>query len=125
MDPSAALTATTTSSTTILELVLLLVWNCLCVTPERQKHPIYVRVFPSNEVLQSVSSACSLAFAPGLFEVLQASEPPSIAYFKNLPTYCKKLWAVYLLVLEKSGYRPKIYIGSGTDSKSGAPTRLS
>jgi len=117
MDPSAALT--------VLDLVLMLVWNCLCMTPEKQKLPIYGKVFPSQDILEVLFTACSLAFAPGLFEVLQASEAPSVAYFKSLPTNYKKQWAVYLLVLEKSGYRPKIYVGSGTDAKSGAPQRLS
>lgn len=40
-------------------------------------------------------------------------------YFKSLPTYCKKLWAVYVIVLEKRRCRPKIYIGSGTEKASG------
>jgi hypothetical protein len=33
-----------------------------------------------------------------------------------LPTKVNKRWAVYLVLLEKSGSRPKIYIGSGTES---------
>lgn len=69
--------------------------------------------------MEQLLSSTSLASAPGLFEVLQASTPPTVSYFKSLPTDCKKLWAVYLLVLEKLSCRPKIYIGSGTDAKSG------
>jgi hypothetical protein len=65
-----------------------------------------------------------LAFAPGLLDVLQANVPPSIAYFKSLPTYCKKLWAVYVIVFEKRRYRPKIYIGNSTHSESGVYQRL-
>ena len=84
MDLSAALT--------VLDLVLMFVWNCLCMTPEKQKLPIYGKVFPSQDILEVLFAACSLAFAPGLFEVLQASEAPSVAYFKSLPTNCKKQW---------------------------------
>ena len=116
MDPSAALT--------VLDVVLMLVWNCLCTTPDSQKHPIYRKLFLTHDVLYALCETVALAFAPGLFEVLQASEAPSVAYFKSLPTNCQNQWVVYLLVLEKSVYRPKIYIGSATDAKHGAPLRL-
>lgn len=108
----------------LLELVLVLLWTCLCSSPEKNKHPMYNRFFPSRDTLEILFSSVSLVFAPGLLEVLQASTPPTIAYFKTLPTECKKIWGVYLLVLEKQGYRPKIYIGSGTDARNGVSTRL-
>jgi len=47
-----------------------------------------------------------------------------VSYFKTLPTNFAKQWAIYLLVLEKAGSIPKIYIGSGTDAKSGVSARL-
>ena len=54
----------------------------------------------------------------------QSPTAPTIAYFKGLPLHLDKLWAVYLLVLEKAGQRPRIYIGSGTASETGVKTRV-
>jgi hypothetical protein len=67
----------------------------------------------------------SLVFAPALFDTLQAAAPPTIAFFKSLPTNTDERWAIYLLLLEKPGYRPKIYIGSGTNSLRGVSARFS
>lgn len=111
-------------ASSILELVIVLLWTCLSSTPSRQKYPLYSKFFPTRVALESFFSSVSLVFAPGLLEVLQASTPPTIAYFKGLPTECKSIWAIYLLVLEKQGYRPKIYIGSGTAAKHGVSSRL-
>lgn len=36
----------------------------------------------------------------------------------------EKVWAVYLLVLEMSGQRPKVYVGSGTAETKGAAGRI-
>jgi hypothetical protein len=63
-------------------------------------------------------------FAPGLLDVLQSKTAPTISYFKSLPLHLVKLWAVYLLVLGKPGHRPKVYIGSGTESRSVVCTRI-
>jgi hypothetical protein len=63
-------------------------------------------------------------FAPGLLDVLQSRTSPTISYFKSLPLHLVKLWAVYLLVLEKPVHRPKVYIGCGTESRSGVCTRI-
>jgi len=59
-------------------------------------------------------SAVSLTFADGLFETLRSANPPTIAWLKSLPTELEKRCAVYLLVLEKAGSRPRVYIGSST-----------
>src|SRR5262249_6575351 len=53
MDPSASLT--------VLDLALMLVWNCLCTTPEKQRYPLYGKVFPSQDVLEALCAAYSLA----------------------------------------------------------------
>lgn len=65
-----------------------------------------------------------MSFAPGLFELLAASTPPSVSYFKSLPTNAMKEWAVYLIVMEKAGFRPKIYVGAGTQVIRGVSVRL-
>lgn len=108
----------------ILEYVVWLVWTFLTLTPAKLKNPIHAIILTTQDVVEKLMSDSLLAFAPGLLYVLQANVPPSIAYFKSLPTYCKKLWAVYVIVLEKRRCRPKIYIGSGTEKASGVSTRL-
>jgi hypothetical protein len=110
--------------TTPLQLVLLLTWTCLSTCPPPKKHPIFTQLLPSQVNLEQLLSSTSLVFAPGLFEVLQSSTPPTASYFKTLPTKCTKLWAIYLLVLERPGCRPKIYIGSGTNTRRGVSERF-
>jgi hypothetical protein len=70
-------------------------------------------------------------FAPGLFDVVQASVPPSIDFFKSLPTFFKKRRgiyakrrAVYAIVLEKKLCRAKLYIGVSTHSEQGVRQRF-
>ncbi|KAK3715579.1 Aconitate hydratase mitochondrial [Vermiconidia calcicola] len=112
------------NAATLLQLVLLLCWTCLSSAPKDQKFPIFTKVLPSKNVLEQILSAASLSFAPGLFEVLQAATPPTVAYFKSLPTDGKKRWALYILVLEKPGCRFRIYLGSGTNALVGVPGRF-
>jgi len=112
------------SSHTILQFMLSIVWTCLNTIPEKKQHPIYTRVFSDYKALEELFSTTSLVFAPGLFEVLNAVTPPSVSFYKTLPTANKGKWAVYLILLEKQGHRSKIYVGSGTDAKHGSPTRL-
>ncbi|KAF5563216.1 C2H2 C2HC zinc finger [Fusarium phyllophilum] len=51
---------------------------------------------------------------------------PTVDFFKSLTTIQRadRLWGVYLLVLEKSGGKPSIYIGSGTAGKVSIYARL-
>jgi hypothetical protein len=107
----------------ILEYVLWLVWSCLTLTPAKLKNPAFAMILATEDVLQQLLSDALLVFAPGLLDVFKAATPPSVSYFKSLPTYVKKCWAVYLLVLEKPGRRPKIYVGSGTSPSRGVISR--
>lgn len=110
--------------TTICQLALLLLWTCITTGYQRSHHPIFKTVLSSKLIIESLVVSASVVFAPGLLEVMQLSVPPTIAYFKTLPTKAKKGWAVYLLVLEKPGCRPRIYIGSGTHAQQGYSRRL-
>jgi hypothetical protein len=107
----------------ILEYIMWLVWMCLTLTPALLKNPAFALVLSTEEVLEEILSAW-FSFAPGLLDVLKATTPPTIAYFKTLLTEVKRRWAVYLLVLEKLGSRPKIYIGPGTYGITGATSRF-
>jgi hypothetical protein len=104
----------------ILEYVVWLVWTFLTLTPAKLKNPVHAIILTTQDVVEKLMSDSLLAFAPGLWDIVLANAPPSIAYFKSLPTYCVMLWAVYVIVLEKRRCRLNIYIGSGTDKVSGA-----
>jgi hypothetical protein len=111
-------------ATTLLQVVLLITWKCLSDTPVNQKHSYSVHFISSHAVLEEIAWTTSLVFATGLLDVLQAAAPPTIKYFKTLPTDTSKRWAVYLLVFEKPICRPKIYIGSGADGYRGIQDRF-
>lgn len=103
-----------TSSSTYLLLCI-----CLDLTPAKIKNPSYATIFATQAVLEQVLISASLTFAPGLLNILKSTLPPTIAYFKSLPALKHddaKRWAVYLLVLERKGLRPRIYVGSGTNT---------
>ena len=93
--------APTSSCTDLLQLVLLLLWTCLNVTPQKQQNPIFAKVFSSQAIIEELLSSTSIVFDPGLFAILQAATPPAVSYFKTLLTTFQKRWAVYLLLLEK------------------------
>jgi hypothetical protein len=42
--------------------------------------------------------------APGLLKALQSELPPTIDFFKGLPTHSKNLWGVCLILLRNSIY---------------------
>ncbi|KAL8866510.1 MAG: hypothetical protein Q9198_008859 [Flavoplaca austrocitrina] len=110
----------------ILELMVLAIWKILCETRFNQKNPLFARFLTTEMVTKQLLSAASIVFAPGLFEVLQSTTPPSLQFFKNLPdnTWWGSHWAVYAIVLEKLGFRPKRYAGSGTSAHQGVHHRF-
>jgi hypothetical protein len=80
--------------------------------------------FQTQQVLEQLMLDSRFTFAPGLWDAVHSKTPPTISYFKSLLLHLVKLWAVYLLVLEKPGHRPKVYIDSGTESKNGVRSRI-
>lgn len=110
-------------ATTMTQLFILLTWMCLTTSPWKTVCTIFTTVLTSQAVIESLVVSSSIVFAPGLFDVIQSATPPTVAWFKTLPTKCKKVWGVYLLVLEKPGCRPRIYIGSGTAAERGVAQR--
>lgn len=115
-----------TTTTTILELVVLAAWTCLCRTPSHHKNTLHAQFFPTHEALDTIAKAASIVFAPGLFEVLTSVTPPTIQFFKSLPRTHRdgKHWGIYLLVFEHTHHQPKVYIGSGTSTSGGVGARL-
>lgn len=119
------------STTNVLEGVLgfifLLAVRCFNVHPAVMIHPLYTTYFVSAAVLGGFLKEIGLQFPEGLHAVMTSDTPPTIAWFKSLPTaYLSKnvtAWGVYVLVLEKALCRPRVYIGSGTHSILGVKNR--
>ena len=110
--------------TTILQFVLTMTWKCLNDTPNSQKNVYFIKFMPSEAALEEIVSLTSITFASGLLDVLQAASPPTLDYFKTLSTETLACWGVYILIMEKCHCRPRIYIGSGTNSRDGLKARF-
>jgi hypothetical protein len=97
----------------------------LCLSTATIWHPVFDLVLPSLEVLEQLLQQSSICIVPGTLEILQSKAAPTINWFNSLPaiTY-KHFWAIYLLVWERPDSRPKIYVGSGTESQKGVGKRL-
>jgi len=104
--------------------ILWLAWNCLSLTNPALKNYAFDLVFSAERAMEELMQLFPFEFAPGLLQVFRSSTAPTISYFKTLPMHLSKLWAVYLLVLEKAGHRPRIYVGSGTCSEGGVKRRM-
>lgn len=77
-------------------------------------NPDYPNIFDTRDALDTIFFLCRLRFAPGLLACLRSATPPTIAWFKSPPAHVPAhSWGVYV-VLEKAGYIPLIYVGSGT-----------
>jgi hypothetical protein len=90
-----------------------------------RKNAIFDIVFPDASVIAELISSCSLVCCPGLFDILQASTAPTLSQLKSLLTDYHKRWKIYLILLEMSFCRPRVYIGSGTNTRDGVSNRLS
>jgi hypothetical protein len=67
---SIPVAAMAVEATTILQLVLLLTWNCLFNTPTKMKNPLFNLFFTSYEAFKEVASSATLAFVDGLLNAL-------------------------------------------------------
>jgi len=101
-------------------------WDLLKVdAPSWYMNPQFKVVFKNRDSYDSIAICSPFEYATGLFEVLTSAAPPSIDFFMSLPSALSKTWSIYVVVYEKRGCKPKLYIGSGTkNSSSGIATRL-
>lgn len=106
----------------MLEVLVLMIWAC--INNPGTVLEVYTQWFIDTDDILEKCTAASLNFASGLFEALQAPYPPSLTFFKTLPSAVKPMWGVYAVVLEKAGNIPLVYIGSGTDSAGGLKNRM-
>ena len=68
---------------TAMTLIAALIWACLSGTSSTYKHVLYATVLPTLLAVQTVLSTITLILAPGLFDVVQFSTPPTIAYLSH------------------------------------------
>ncbi|KAK7730000.1 Alpha subunit of the F1 sector of mitochondrial F1F0 ATP synthase [Cytospora paraplurivora] len=108
------------------ELVNGYVWCTVTMdAPEWFICPVFKLVLGQDESFDRICSETPLNFAPGLFDVLKSPTPPTVDFFRTLPPPpAEKVWADYLLLLEKPGFPPGIYIGSGTNAAYGVTGRF-
>lgn len=109
-------------STTIFGFLIALIWACLA-TPV-YPNPAFKHVFSTYAILSALAITAGLSFCPGLLDALQAAAPPSSDFFLTLPGPGLKVWGVYAIVFPKDGCIDLVYIGSGTEAKSGVRDRL-
>jgi hypothetical protein len=94
-------------------------------TAPRLIHTLFSTFFPSQLIVKQLCYAAGLEFAPGIYEAPSTFSPPTIDFFRSLPSKTKKRWAVYFIMLKKLGCRSKFYIGSGSNNRVGVASRMS
>jgi hypothetical protein len=104
------------------EYVLWLSWGLLTLVASALKNPVHDLLFPTQDVMENLLS--DMTFAPGLLDALLSKLPPTIDFFKSLPTHPEDSWGVYLIALEKAACRPRIYIRSATGQFGGFSRRF-
>lgn len=100
----------------VLDFVITMVWACLQVPCSQNS--LFQRLFTAIEAVSDIAAVASLTFAPGLLEALQATSPPDVSWFKNLPTAHLKRWGVYVLVFGHEDFIPYLYCGSATEMQA-------
>lgn len=88
--------------------------------------PVYKTVLGEDGKFTKICSETPLSFAPALFDVLQSPTPPSLDFFRTLPppSANDKIWAIYLILMEKPGEKARLYVGSGTNAQVGVRARM-
>lgn len=126
--PSAStrnVTTATMDSPDFGVFVFALAWSLLSLCHVTLKAVHFTAVFPTEADFKTVCQLYTLKFADGLWQIFHAASPPTIEFLKTLPKpdLSQKIWAVYILVLEKPGANPRVYTSSGTDSVLGYQKR--
>lgn len=85
----------------------------------------YRLLLADEEYFKKTCLDTRLAFPPTLTSVLQSHSPPSLDFFRSLNADASrdKVWGIYIVLMEKTGDKPKLYVGSGT-SRRGVRHRI-
>jgi hypothetical protein len=106
----------------IADYMLDVSWKCVDTS---SINPRFRVVASTKHDLASLFQSMGLRYCSGLSDIVQATSPPPITWFKTLPNNISRgYWGVYVLVLQKDGHRPCLYIGSGTDTGRGVACRV-
>jgi hypothetical protein len=105
------------------DLASYLTWDCMQKSPPYQVNKIYSKIMPDIEALEILVNNANLSFAPNLLQVLDLATPPTLDWLKNLPKDSFQVWGVYVIILEKLGSQPQVYVGSGTSALEGIKGR--
>lgn len=93
--------------------------------PEWLVDPVYPHILTQETAFDKINAECPLTCAPGLLETLKFPTPPSLEFFRSLPSPpVEPVWGLYLMLLEKPGCDARLYGGSGTRYSGGVQVRL-
>lgn len=93
--------------------------------PDWYLNPQFKAVLASDSAATAAAFAATrMQFANGVLDTVQAEQPPSPNVFLTTPSAKSKVWGVYAMLMVKDGCEPGLCIGSGTDSTSGARSRM-
>jgi hypothetical protein len=86
----------------------------------------YRVLLADKEYFQKTCTDIRLFFPDTLTDVLQSDSAPSVDFFRSLNADASRnnVWGIYIILMEKTGNRPRLYVGSGTRAQSGVRTRL-
>ncbi|KAI8935312.1 hypothetical protein NX059_007898 [Plenodomus lindquistii] len=111
------------STATNTAIVVTLLW--LCLSTPKSPNLIFRHVIPSKDRLVALFSLAGITFAPGVLDSLSSATAPPLSFFTGLSSYIpRNKWGVYVMVLRKRGFLPRLYIGSRT-AKKGVRARIS
>lgn len=97
-----------------------------CDVPQWYRNPDFGVLFKDRQIFDRITDLVPITLAPGLHDVLNSNEPPSVDFFMTTPRPAEgQLWGIYALLMYKPGCAFKLYIGSGTNAESGVLTRIS
>jgi hypothetical protein len=69
-------------ATDIAGIILTIVWACLNV--DTYTNPRFRAVLPTQAVVTTLLPRLGFTFCPGLYDVLQATAPPSVVWIESL-----------------------------------------
>lgn len=103
-----------------------LVWGLINLdVPSWYINPAFKSTFKERSDYDSVAASSPLTMAPSMDAVLSAAVPPPLDFFRSLPDEPEgSHWGVYALLMEKSGSKPGLYIGTGTNADLGVWARM-
>ena len=106
-----------------------LIFRSLIVDP--QTPSFRIRIFSDLRNVESLFQLLGCVFDASLMPILCSGRPPSIQKIKSIvglrqhDTSWRDKWGVYIVVLEKPGCRPILYVGSSVNSQDGLYGRFS